>query len=198
VTDPTRPAPPYGAGPPVPGYGYNVQPAYAPPIAPTGQPLAEFADRLLAFLVDVAIMAAISVVLFIPMAIGIFAIFAATAQADEETGATGVGGPFAVFGIVILYWALLIAINYVYQVEMMYKRGQTIGKRVLKVQVIPLRPGEQLTRGIAAKRWLANVVAGTIVPFWHWIDGLWQLWDTPYRQCLHDKFAETVVVKLPT
>ena len=28
-----------------------------------------------------------------------------------------------------------------------------------------------------------------------WLDGLWQLWDKPLRQCLHDKAADTVVVK---
>jgi hypothetical protein len=54
-----------------------------------------------------------------------------------------------------------------------------------------------MTRGVAARRWLANVVAGAIIPFWRWIDGLWQLWDKPYQQCLHDKFARTVVVKVP-
>jgi hypothetical protein len=29
-------------------------------------------------------------------------------------------------------------------------------------------------------------------------DGLWQLWDKPWQQCLHDKFAGTVVVKVST
>jgi hypothetical protein len=28
------------------------------------------------------------------------------------------------------------------------------------------------------------------------VDGLWQLWDKPFQQCLHDKAAGTVVVKL--
>ncbi|MEU3454082.1 hypothetical protein ABZ671_10820 [Micromonospora sp. NPDC006766] len=27
-------------------------------------------------------------------------------------------------------------------------------------------------------------------------DGFWQLWDKPWQQCLHDKFAGTVVVKV--
>jgi hypothetical protein len=28
------------------------------------------------------------------------------------------------------------------------------------------------------------------------LDPLWCLWDKPYRQCLHDKPAKTVVVKV--
>jgi len=28
------------------------------------------------------------------------------------------------------------------------------------------------------------------------VDGLWQLWDKPFQQCLHDKAAGTVGVKL--
>jgi hypothetical protein len=38
------------------------------------------------------------------------------------------------------------------------------------------------------------VVAG-FVPGLQLIDGLWQLWDQPYRQCLHDKWPGTIVVK---
>jgi uncharacterized RDD family membrane protein YckC len=166
-------------------------------VAPTGQPLAEFVDRLLAYLIDAAILFGVSMLVFIPMMIGTFAIIAASVNSDE-TGQPSAGlGSLAVFGIILAAFLLLFGIGYVYFVEMMYKRGQTVGKRVMKIQIIPLRPGEQLTRGMAAKRWLAEFILGTIVPFWRWIDGLWQLWDKPYRQCLHDKFAETVVVKLP-
>ena len=34
------------------------------------------------------------------------------------------------------------------------------------------------------------------LPFFRWIDGLWQLWDQPYKQCLHDKWPGTVVIKV--
>jgi len=49
---------------------------------------------------------------------------------------------------------------------------------------------------MAFKRYLVQHVATFFVPGLNWIDGLWQLWDKPYRQCLHDKFAETLVIKL--
>jgi RDD family len=28
------------------------------------------------------------------------------------------------------------------------------------------------------------------------LDSLWLLWDKPHRQCLHDKVADTVVIKV--
>jgi uncharacterized RDD family membrane protein YckC len=49
---------------------------------------------------------------------------------------------------------------------------------------------------MAAKRYLVENVGGTLVPFLFYLDGLWQLWDKPYQQTLHDKFAQTVVVKV--
>jgi len=34
-----------------------------------------------------------------------------------------------------------------------------------------------------------------VVPFFYLLDLLWQLWDQPYRQCLHDKITNTIVVR---
>ena len=34
------------------------------------------------------------------------------------------------------------------------------------------------------------------MPFFSYLDGLWQLWDKPFLQTLHDKAAQTVVVKV--
>ena len=66
----------------------------------------------------------------------------------------------------------------------------------MKLRVIPLDPSARLTRGMAAKRWLVQYAAGTILPLFTYLDGLWQLWDKPFLQTLHDKFAETVVIKV--
>ncbi len=35
----------------------------------------------------------------------------------------------------------------------------------------------------------------SVVPFFYLLDLLWQLWDQPYRQCLHDKITNTIVVR---
>jgi hypothetical protein len=66
----------------------------------------------------------------------------------------------------------------------------------MKIRIVPIDPSRQLTRGMAAKRYLIEYLAGSLVPFFSYVDGLWQLWDKPYQQALHDKVAQTVVVKV--
>ena len=60
---------------------------------------------------------------------------------------------------------------------------------------IPVDPALGLNRGLAAKRFLV-MQGGSIVPGLGLLDGLWQLWDKPYRQCPHDKVSSTLVIKL--
>ncbi len=197
------PAPPGYVYPP--GFGYPPPP---PPVAPGGQPLAEFSDRLVAFIIDAVILGGFTAVVTIP--IYIFAAF--TIFEDFGTGvriyedplgepALAEGqNPFAVllplFGIMALLIVLALAFAYLYTVEMMFRTGQTIGKRIMKIQIIPVDPAQALTRALALKRFLVQHVAAGFLPGLNWLDGLWQLWDKPYRQCLHDKFATTLVIKL--
>ena len=67
----------------------------------------------------------------------------------------------------------------------------------MKLRVVPLDPARTLDRrhGRPSGTW-SQYVAGSFVPVLSYLDGLWQLWDKPWQQCLHDKFAETVVVKV--
>jgi uncharacterized RDD family membrane protein YckC len=198
VTDPQQPAAPYQTVPP---YGYQMQPGYpgyAPPppaLAPTGQPLAEFVDRVMATVMDGLILSAVLLVVSVST-FGV--VFAVVAPGDGGAEEFDQAFALAFFAGWLVFVILMIGGSYIYYVQMMYGSGQTVGKRVMKIQVIPVRPGEQLTRAMAARRWLAYFVPGMIIPFWSWLEGLWQLWDKPYRQCLHDKFAETVVIKLST
>jgi uncharacterized RDD family membrane protein YckC len=103
--------------------------------------------------------------------------------------------PLVLFELALI--VVLLALSYVYYVEMMWRSGQTLGKRVMRLAVAPLDPAGRLDRPAAAKRFLVQHVAGSLVPFFAFVDGLWQLWDRPYQQCLHDKAAGTVVVKVP-
>jgi uncharacterized RDD family membrane protein YckC len=165
------------------------------PVAPSGQALAGFGDRVLAFLIDCAINAGVAVVLAIPLFVLIVRV--ATNAADRAAAGEPSGLPvLTVLGLEAAFLLLALAWAYVYQVEMMHRSGQTIGKRAMKLRVVPLDPTARLTRGAATLRWLVEVVAAVLVPGFGWLDGLWQLWDQPYRQCLHDKVARTVVVKL--
>ena len=197
-------------GPPQTGYtapqfGIGPSPVYYQPevpIGPSGHRLAEFSDRLLARLIDGAILAGVGIVVAVPIyIIGFLSLInnlptRTTVNGDVITpavnGTAFLVGFFVFFATIVL---LSLTINYIYNVEMMFRSGQTIGKRVMKIRVLPVDPGLTLTRGMAFKRLLAEFASG-FVPGLGLIDGLWQLWDKPWRQCLHDKFAQTLVIKL--
>lgn len=200
--------PPYSGPPPHHGYyGPQQQPyGWRPPpvpVAPDGRPLADFGTRLLAYLIDSAILVGISMVIAVPtvMVLG-FSLMPDLPDAQQTYGTgTTVRFDFLEFLLPILLielglLVLMLAGYYVYYVEMMFRTGQTVGKRLMKIQVVPIEPGATLTRGMAAMRYSIQFIAGILVPFFSYADGLWQLWDKPYQQTLHDKGAKTVVVKV--
>ena len=97
------------------------------------------------------------------------------------------------FGLVVF----MLGVLYLYHVEYLLRSGgQTLGKKALKLRVVPLDPNAVLNRSMAGKRYLAEFVGGMVIPVFSYVDGLWQLWDKPFRQTLHDKFAQTVVIKV--
>ena len=194
---PQQGQPPY-YGPPQ-GHGWRPPPV---PVAPDGRPLADFGTRLLSYLIDTAILTGIAMVVFIPVMFVMFFYLTDFAGYTSGTGRTVTSEELLaeVFLPLLLIelglFVLLLAGYYVYFVEMMFRSGQTAGKKAMKIRVVPFEPGATLTRGMAAKRYLIEFPVGIIVPFFSYVDGLWQLWDKPYQQTLHDKVAKTVVIKV--
>ncbi|TDB75236.1 RDD family protein [Micromonospora sp. KC723] len=194
---PPQYAPPGWAPPP--GYAYPPRPMLPPALAPNGQPLAGFGDRLLAYLVDAVIVGGVSAVLAIPAVLLLVAAMVPDLAATAPDG-TPAANPITdlllpLLALEVGLFAVIFALSYVYQVELALKTGQTVGKRVLKLKIVPFDPAAPLTRRVLAKRWLAHQ-GGGLIPGFSYLDGLWQLWDKPWQQCLHDKFARTVVVKV--
>jgi uncharacterized RDD family membrane protein YckC len=197
---PPTPMPGY----PSPGYGYPPPgyplggPVLPPGIAPNGQPLAGFGDRLLAYLIDSAIIGGALLVVAVPAVIIVLMSSMHSLHLNAD-GTLDTGNLLSFYGVIFAVEGALLVLSvaaaYVYQVEMMYRSGQTVGKRAMKLRVVCLDPGAPMTRGVAAKRWLIGWVVSAVVGIFAWIDGLWQLWDQPFKQCLHDKVAGTVVVK---
>jgi uncharacterized RDD family membrane protein YckC len=168
-----------------------------PGIAPNGQPLASFGDRLLAYLIDSAILFGVALVVEIPL-ITIAVLSLVHSRAVNADGTVNGASPAFFLAVLAVAGGLIvvnIAATYVYHVEMMYRSGQTVGKRALRLRIVCLDPGTPMSRVTAAKRWLIGQVPAVIVGIVGLIDGLWQLWDQPFRQCLHDKVARTVVIK---
>ena len=212
----TEPSVPPGFAQPAPGSlrqavpppGYAYHPAafgYPPPVVTVGgERLAEAADRFLAFLIDSAILGAVMIV---PIGIVIAVVFQRMSdRLDIFRGAEPGEVPDAfhhfgdllkieLAGLAILIPLSLLA-SYVYYVTLAHRTGQTPGKKALNIRVVRVTDGAAITLGAARKRWLVNSAVGLFAPYFTYADHLWLLWDKPYRQCLHDKCAETVVVKV--
>jgi uncharacterized RDD family membrane protein YckC len=170
---------PYPAPPPPEGYAYPVAPT-----APDGRPLAGPGDRFLAKLLDGVLIFGAIIVAALPL------VFVISAVPDDGP----LPGVVAVVGGILIFFG----VPYLYDVEYAVRQsGQTLGKKVMKITVIPLQPGAPLTRGAMVRRWLLtmffNIMTNCYVGF---LDPLWLLWDKPYRQCLHDKWPATTVIKV--
>ncbi|MDP9798193.1 putative RDD family membrane protein YckC [Catenuloplanes nepalensis] len=184
-----------------------MNPQYSgPPPAYTGYPgysapppvLAPFGERLAAYLIDALILGAAAMIYTIPLTIYVtmqaFALTGPNGTTNEEAVPAYLASLFISMGVAFV---LGLAISYLYHVEFVLRSGQTLGKRFMKLYIVRLgqSPGHGISRGDAVKRWGATIGLG-FVPGGSYLDGLWQLWDKPYQQCLHDKAASTTVVKV--
>ncbi len=181
--------------------GYSVPappPGYRPlPMGPSGAPLADFGQRFLAYLLDGLVIAAVALV---PVLIGfalLIPVFLDTVRSTPAGSAPDLGKFFLLY---FLFFAIMIplqlGLQYLYQVVYQVRKGQTVGKRVMKIKVVSLADGSPMDTRMAQKRFLVTVGCAFAGPL-AYLDGLWQLWDQPYRQCLHDKWPKTVVVRVP-
>lgn len=161
---------PFGGGPYGDAYGARDPLAGMPPLAGLWR-------RLFARIID-------ALLIGIPVSLVLWPLGDGFDDGRED------GGWFAGRAIVLLVY-------FVYDGYLLSTRGQTVGKLLMKIRVGMLEDGS-VPRGSpgwtrAAVYWLPQ-----LVPF---LGGLFLLvnvlfctWDKPYRQCLHDKAARTVVV----
>jgi uncharacterized RDD family membrane protein YckC len=116
----------------------------------------------------------------------LFVVGAMTGALDDPTGTAMFFGPGGVVGLIgLAIWAWL-TITYV------SRNGQTIAKKMLGIKVVR-SDGSKASLGRIF--WLRNVVNGVlnIIPLYGLIDILLIFGER--RQCIHDKIADTIVVK---
>jgi uncharacterized RDD family membrane protein YckC len=187
-----------GYGQPHPAYGYR--PAGKDPA------LAAWWQRLLARVIDGAILA----VVFSPLWIPPWSSFVSSIRAivnEYPAGTTLSSIPAArnaithaeshlvarLFVVGLLFY--LVAFGYDWLQHAVW--GQTIGKRALRTRVVTVSARGKIGGGAAAGR-AAIYALSPAVPFigglFDLVNELWLTWD-PNRQCLHDKAAHTVVVR---
>jgi uncharacterized RDD family membrane protein YckC len=94
--------------------------------------------------------------------------------------------------------SVIYAVVYLgYQVALLTRDGQSLGKKLMKLRVGMLADGSTPTPQAALKR-EATYALVPLLPccgsiFWL-VNVTWCLWDKPFQQCLHDKAGQTVVV----
>lgn len=137
-----------------------------------GRTPASFGSRVLAYLIDAA--------LLIPVYI-VFAIIAAVLGAISEGLATLVIllGYLAIFALVIYLYGFVQGVT-----------GQTPGKRIMGIEVIKKDTGAYMGGGLGVGRYFANII-NSIPCYLGW---LWPLWDKD-NQTLSDKIVGTQVVE---
>ncbi|MFD9594959.1 RDD family protein [Kitasatospora sp. NPDC059973] len=166
---------PYGGPPsdqPPPGYGPagHGTPGAGP--VPGMPPLGTWPNRILAQVIDYVLVQIVAIILVLP--------FATLSDRSGEAGA---------------FW-LACGLYLIYDGVMLSRDGQTLGKKAMKIRVAMLIDGSTPPPAAAWTRAAVFILPAVIccAALWWLIDGLFGVFDKPYRQCLHDKAAKTVVV----
>jgi uncharacterized RDD family membrane protein YckC len=214
-TPPAAPEPPPVPAPPAtvpPGAVPPGGPGWAPPTDPWprvgdrvvvhGRALAPLSARFMARFVDVLVLAGLNLAVngwfiyqwfreILPMSLEAQRYWAGEIESLPEPTPRAVS----------LFWAMLLtalALWFAYEVPAVAWRGQTLGKRLFEIKVLRY-DGELLGFGGSFSRWFVMALPNLAFP---WLtplqiaDALWCTWDRPLRQCLHDKRARGVVVRL--
>ncbi|MES4909206.1 MULTISPECIES: RDD family protein [unclassified Streptomyces] len=136
-------------------------------VGPDEDAVGRFGARLAARVLDIGVLVA--------------AVFLASVLADY----TGDGFLALAFAVVVGGYEPVLTAVY----------GATLGKQLCRLRVVRPGDGGGLGFGRALWRW-ACVLVGCGVPVLGIVNLLRCAWDRPYRQCLHDKAADTVVCRV--
>ena len=146
---------------------------------PIALEFAGFWSRMAAYLID-------GVIILVTMTI-----FTPTWGLDIPSFNEISADPMAAFLTLRQLFPLLVVISGLYLVSFWIWRGQTPGKIALNIKVLR-RDGDCLTMGSAILRFIGYVIA----PFTLFMVFIWILFDRQ-NQGIHDKFADSYVVKVP-
>jgi len=137
-----------------------------------GTPLAPFRARAAAFLVDLLLVITASALFAFPAAISQFVNRSGSNVTIQSGDFWGVGALIAYFTLAT-YWG----------------NGQTIGKRLFRIRVISL-VHDRLDLWPSFERALGYAASALEAGF-----GFFQYFIHPNRQTVHDRIAETIVVR---
>ncbi len=191
---PASPSVPGDQPPPPPGYQPPPPAGYQPPqqpygATPQGTPWGAYAgwwSRVGATILDSLIGFAVAV---IPIAAGAILAFK-DAETDPITDEISGGVDPLGIGIMVLGYILIFAFQIWNAVFRQGRKGQTLGKQIVGIQVVKADTGQFLGAGTAFLRWLLSAILGGLC----FLDYLWPLWDSK-KQTWHDMIVGSVVIK---
>jgi uncharacterized RDD family membrane protein YckC len=149
--------------------------------------------RLLARVVDSAIVGAVAAVAAVPLGSAAFDHIQQKTDAARQSGETVtvwlIDGTTSVqFGIIA---AVVLVTGLLYEVLPTAKWGRTLGKKLLGLRVLDVESQDEPGFRAALRRWLTHTVLDALVI--GFVGLAWCLFDRPWRQCWHDKAARTFV-----
>jgi uncharacterized RDD family membrane protein YckC len=193
------PANPYGGYAQAPVYAGGGGPAYPGSLAYVEQnygKVADFGQRALAYLIDVAI----TLIGLVPMVIGIIMLTVGassgfttdqygnvTSTGDVDTGLAVVGGLLIAFGVLVS-----LGITIWNRIFKMGRTGQSVGKKVIGLYLLDDKTGRPIGAGMCFLRELVQSLVNQVF----YIGWLWMLWDAD-KQTLGDKTVHSSVVVVP-
>jgi uncharacterized RDD family membrane protein YckC len=157
--------------------------------------LASPGRRFVAAMLDGLIQGAAMMVVMIPF---FFLIGGAAAMAGSSGGNSDAAGAALGLSIMSMYAVMLflsIGLPLVYEALMLARRGQTLGKMALSIQVITA-DGAALTRGQAWGRSAMKVALAQVCSCVGLLADNLPLFFTPEKTTLHDMAVRTRVVRL--
>ena len=184
---------PPGYGPP-PGYGYPAGGQGGPTAvvridAVLRQPLAPWWKRLVAILIDGAILSSAGAVILITIG-------AVTSHGNTSTSSNSNATAGQIVAGTLLLWILASApIAVYYGIMNGSSRGQTVGKMALGIAVRDARTGRPLGFWRAVGRYLITMVFTIVLLIPAIIDALTPLWNVR-NQSWHDMVARSIVIDL--
>ncbi|MFY1618151.1 RDD family protein [Micromonospora sp. WMMD736] len=204
-------AAPPGWGPPglPPGWAPGW-PGRPPEPRPHGLRLAGYGRRLVARLIDIALVLALNVLVngwFVWRWLQELTPYwreAFRRGMEGNTSSEGlppIGEQAGLLQLAIL--AIATALWLAYEVPAMAANGQTIGKRVMRIRAVPIEADQPLGFGRALRRWTTLGMPTLLWPCFgiglliQLIDSVSPLVDHPLRRALHDRRALTLVVEVP-
>lgn len=169
----------------------------APPMRPVvpdpviQQPLAPWWKRLVAILIDGAVLGFGYFVIFLGFGVAVGHRSVSSSPSTPSQSSAGV----VIAGLIVLWLIASLPATFYYGVMNGSRRGQTLGKMALSIAVRDARTGGAIGfwRGLGRQLMVVVFMVALYVPYV--IDSLAPLWDAR-RQSWHDKVAHTVVVDL--